>query len=112
MKEREREREEKKVDLENVLTFRREIGTSGVKSSILILLSKQVRTTELGWRETRKQLRKDHRWDLTEQLDKEEKEKLFDSHIEGLTKRNKDMFHKLLDETEVKNMSWNLLLVT
>lgn len=62
-----------------------------------------MRTTELGWRETRKQLRKDHRWDLTEQLDKEEKEKLFDSHIEGLTKRNKDMFHKLLDETEVRS---------
>ena len=57
----------------------------------------------MGWRETRKQLRKDHRWDLTEQLDKEEKEKLFDGHIEGLTKRNKDMFHKLLDETEVKD---------
>ncbi|KAK7508465.1 hypothetical protein BaRGS_00000031 [Batillaria attramentaria] len=65
------------------------------------LLADLVRNSEATWRDTRKQLRKDHRWDLTEQLDKEEKEKLFEKHIENLTKRNRDMFHKLLDETEI-----------
>lgn len=60
-----------------------------------------MRNYEVTWRETRKQLRKDHRWDLTDTLEKEEREKLFDAHIEGLFKRNRAMFHKLLDETEV-----------
>ena len=34
-------------------------------------------------------------------MDRSEKEKLFEEHIENLTKRNKEMFHKLLDETNV-----------
>lgn len=70
----------------------------------------KVRNPESSWRETRKQLRKDHRWDLTEQLDKEEKEKLFEAHIENLTRRNKDMFHKLLEETAVRQSILLLLL--
>lgn len=55
----------------------------------------------MTWRDTRKQLRKDHRWELTDSLEREEKEKLFEAHIEGLYKRNRVMFHSLLDETEV-----------
>ena len=58
-----------------------------------------MRNPEASWRDTRKTLRKDHRWELAELLDREEKEKLFDEHIEELTKKAKDMFHKLLDET-------------
>ena len=61
----------------------------------------QVRNSEMSWRDTRKQLRKDHRWDLAELLDRDEKEKLFEEHVEGLSKKNKDMFHKLIDEAEV-----------
>ena len=60
----------------------------------------QVRNSESTWRETKKSLRKDHRWELVEMLDREEKEKLFETHIEILVKKNKEMFHKLLDETE------------
>ena len=41
------------------------------------------------------------RWELAELLDREEKEKIFEEHIESLFKRNKEMFHKLLDETNV-----------
>ena len=58
-----------------------------------------MRNSEASWRDTRKSLRKDHRWELAELLDREEKEKLFDEHIEELTKKNKDMFHSLLEET-------------
>ena len=60
-----------------------------------------MRNSEVAWRDTRKQLRKDHRWDMTDSLERDEKEKLFDSHLEGLFKRNKSMFHSLLDETDV-----------
>lgn len=59
----------------------------------------EVRNSEASWRDTRKQLRRDHRWDQADQLDRDEKEKLFEEHIENLTKRNKEMFHKLLEET-------------
>ena len=59
----------------------------------------QVRNAEASWGDTRKQLRKDHRWDLAELLEREEKEKLFEEHIEELHKKNKEMFHKLLEET-------------
>lgn len=44
-------------------------------------------------------LRKDHRWDMAELLERDEKEKIFEEHIENLYKKNKEMFHKLLDET-------------
>ena len=64
----------------------------------------QVRNSESSWRDTRKQLRKDHRWELANLLEREEKEKLFEVHLENLTKKNREMFHKLLDETpEVRN---------
>ena len=59
----------------------------------------QVRTVDTNWHDTKKVLRKDHRWSLADLLDRDEKEKLFNEHIENLTKRNRDMFHKLLNET-------------
>lgn len=58
-----------------------------------------MRNADTSWRETRKQLRKDSRWDLVEGLEREAKEKLFEEHIENLAKKSKEMFHKLLDET-------------
>lgn len=36
---------------------------------------------------------------MAEQLERSEKQKLFDEHIEALNKKNREMFHKLLDET-------------
>ena len=53
----------------------------------------------MSWRDTRKQLRKDQRYEMAESLERDEKERLFDEHIENLNKKNKDAFHKLLDET-------------
>lgn len=63
------------------------------------LLSDLVRSADVSWRDTRKALRKDHRWEMAEHIDREEKEKLFEDHIENLSKKSKEMFHKLLDET-------------
>ena len=59
-----------------------------------------MRNSEASWRDTRKQLRKDHRWELASLLEREEKEKLFEVHLENLSKKNREMFHKLLDETQ------------
>lgn len=63
----------------------------GIFKSILIFCV-QVRNSELSWREAKRQLRKDHRWDLVDLLDREEKEKLFNEHIESLNKKKKEKF--------------------
>ncbi|CAI9726451.1 transcription elongation regulator 1-like [Octopus vulgaris] len=85
LRERDKEREQHKKD-EAIQHFK-------------ALLADLVRNSESSWRETRKQLRKDHRWELADLLDRDEKEKLFEEHIDILNKKNKEMFHKLLDET-------------
>lgn len=41
----------------------------------IALLADLVRNADLGWKEAKKQLKKDHRWELVEALDREEKEK-------------------------------------
>ena len=58
-----------------------------------------MRSVDPSWHDTKKILRKDQRWSLAEQLERSEKQKLFEEHIEALTKKTKEMFHKMLDET-------------
>ncbi|CAH0763000.1 unnamed protein product [Bemisia tabaci] len=71
------------------------------------LLADLVRNSELAWREAKRQLRKDHRWDLAELLSRDEKEKLFNEHIELLSKKKKEKFRQLLDETSEVKLSSN-----
>ncbi|XP_013778549.1 transcription elongation regulator 1-like [Limulus polyphemus] len=58
-----------------------------------------VRNSDASWREAKKALRKDHRWEMVESLDREEREKLFNEHIEALNKKKKEKFRELLEET-------------
>lgn len=58
-----------------------------------------VRNAELGWREVKRILRKDHRWDLADTLSREDKEKLFNEHVEHLIRKKREKFRELLDET-------------
>lgn len=69
------------------------------------LLADLVRNSELVWREAKRQLRKDHRWELAELLDRDEKEKLFMEHIEQLSKKKKEKFRELLNETPEVTLS-------
>lgn len=55
----------------------------------------QVRNSELTWREAKRQLRKEDRWDLAELLERDEKEKLFNEHIEQLSKKKREKFRYL-----------------
>ncbi|XP_068708563.1 transcription elongation regulator 1-like [Montipora capricornis] len=63
------------------------------------LLADMVRNADVGWKETKKSLRKDHRWGMADALGKSDKETLFKEHIENLNRRKKEQFRKLLDET-------------
>lgn len=62
------------------------------------LLADLVRNSNLNWKEVKKQLKKDHRWELVENLDREEKERLFNDHISSLAKKKRDKFREMLDE--------------
>lgn len=62
------------------------------------LLADLVRNSDLTWKEVKKQLKKDHRWELVENLDREEKERLFNDHISSLAKKKRDKFREMLDE--------------
>ncbi|KAH7981683.1 hypothetical protein HPB52_000708 [Rhipicephalus sanguineus] len=62
-------------------------------------LTTPVRNPDASWREAKRTLRKDHRWDLVESLEREEREKLFAEHLEQLQRKKKDKYRDLLDET-------------
>ena len=52
-----------------------------------------------SWSNTRKTLRKDHRWDVCEMIEGEEKERLFKEHVVGLQEKRRGQFRRLLEET-------------
>ncbi|GAB6025446.1 hypothetical protein CHUAL_011191 [Chamberlinius hualienensis] len=85
LRERDKEREQHKRD-EAVQHFN-------------ALLADLVRQAD-SWRDAKRILRKDHRWELADLLDRDEKEKLFDEHVEQLVKKKREKFRELLDETE------------
>ncbi|ROT77294.1 Transcription elongation regulator 1, partial [Penaeus vannamei] len=62
------------------------------------LLADLVRSTDYTWKEAKKSLKKDSRWESAGALDREEKEKLFNNHVENLTKRKREKFRELLEE--------------
>src|SRR6478609_3898360 len=59
----------------------------------------QVRSAGVSWRETRNALHKDHRWRLAKLLSTEEKEKLFEEHVEVKGRKSREIFYRLLNET-------------
>lgn len=69
------------------------------------LLTDLVRNADVSWREAKKTLKKDHRWELVETLDRDEREKLFNEHIDCLFKKKREKFRELLDETREITLS-------
>ncbi|GBP27172.1 Transcription elongation regulator 1 [Eumeta japonica] len=65
------------------------------------LLADLVRNPDLTWREAKKQLKKDHRYNLAELLPKEDKERLFSQHTAALCGRRRDKMRELLAELGV-----------
>lgn len=52
-----------------------------------------------SWHDIKRNLRRDHRWELAELLESSEKEKLFQEHIEHLIEKKRIQFRQLLEET-------------
>ena len=68
------------------------------------LLTDMVRTADAEWKDTKKALRKDPRWE--QELDRDEKERLFDEHVNLLGKKRKMAFHALLGEHCTLKSTW------
>lgn len=69
------------------------------------LLVDLVRGTDLSWREVKKMLKKDHRWEMVSGLDRSERERLFEKHLVSLFKKKRDRFHQMLDEIKDLGLS-------
>ncbi|KAJ8406048.1 hypothetical protein AAFF_G00309360 [Aldrovandia affinis] len=99
---REREREVQKARSEQTKEIDREREQHKREEAVQhfrALMSDMVRSSDASWSDTRRNLRKDHRWESASLLEREEKEKLFNEHIEALAKKKKEHFRQLLDET-------------
>ena len=62
------------------------------------LLADLVRNPDLTWKEVKKQLKKDHRYELVEMLDRDDRERIFGEHISALARKKRDKFREMLDE--------------
>lgn len=62
------------------------------------LLIDLVRHPETTWKETKKVLKMDHRWDMVQTLSRSEREDLFVRHIAQLNKKKRDKFREMLNE--------------
>merc|ERR1719273_1300180 len=62
------------------------------------LLTDLIRAPDFSWKEAKKQLKKDSRWEVASNLDKSERERLFDEHIDKLIAKKKENFRSLLDD--------------
>ncbi|XP_076024766.1 transcription elongation regulator 1-like isoform X3 [Genypterus blacodes] len=108
---REREREVQKARSEQTKEIDREREQHKREEAIQhfkALMSDMVRSSDATWSDTRRNLRKDHRWESASLLEREEKEKLFNEHVEALAKKKKEHFRQLLDETSMITLttSW------
>merc|ERR1719357_314462 len=64
------------------------------------LLTDLIRAPDYSWKEAKKILKKDSRWEAVTggNLDKSERERLFDEHIDHLIAKKKEAFRSLLEE--------------
>lgn len=100
---REREKVVQKMKEEEMRELDRERGQykkDEAMQHFKALLSDLVRDASAVWKSTKRQLRKDSRWQLASLLESEEKEKLFKQHLVELSYKIKQKFHELLDETK------------
>merc|ERR1712106_724162 len=64
------------------------------------LLTDLIRAPDFSWKEAKKILKKDSRWEAVTggNLDKSERERLFDEHIDHLIAKKKEAYRSLLEE--------------
>lgn len=65
------------------------------------MLQDMIRDPSLSWKEAKKLLRKDPRWEaVSDVFERSEREEMFKEHINGLSKKSREIFYRLLNEIE------------
>ncbi|CAH8576256.1 unnamed protein product [Schistosoma haematobium] len=65
------------------------------------MLQDMIRDPSLSWKEAKKLLRKDPRWEaVSDVFERSEREEMFKEHINGLSKKSREIFCRLLNEIE------------
>uniref|UniRef100_F1KS37 Transcription elongation regulator 1 n=1 Tax=Ascaris suum TaxID=6253 RepID=F1KS37_ASCSU len=70
------------------------------EDSFRALLVDLIKSTDYSWHEARRMLRKDSRYENCDLLEKDAKERLFESHIQQLDKKRRELFFQLLNDTK------------
>ena len=72
------------------------------------LLVDLVRNADVTWKEVKKSIKKDSRWEIAAVLNRDDRDRLFNEHIDQLYQKKKEKFRELLDETPevAMNYSW------
>ena len=63
------------------------------------LLVDLVRDPSASWNDMKRTLRRDHRWDMCELMEMNDKEKMFREHVGNLAEKRRGQFRNLLEET-------------
>ncbi|CAG7703749.1 unnamed protein product [Allacma fusca] len=66
------------------------------------LLTDLVRNIDMTWKEAKKLIKKDRRWDSVSILSRDEMEDLFNQHCDSISRKKRLRFRELLDESRVK----------
>jgi len=77
------------------------------------LLTDLIRSADTSWRDAKKTLKRDHRWDSVASLNREEREVLFNEHIKKLEKKKKQSYYEMLEEIKViiVKLVWSLHVI-
>ncbi|VDN04840.1 unnamed protein product [Thelazia callipaeda] len=78
------------------------------EDSFRALLIDLIKSTDYTWHEARRVLRKDSRYENCDLLEKDAKERLFETHILHLERKRRELFFQLLNETKdiTSSMKW------
>ncbi|KHN82103.1 Transcription elongation regulator 1 [Toxocara canis] len=68
------------------------------EDSFRALLVDLIKSADYSWHEARRLLRKDSRYENCDLLEKDAKERLFDSHIQQLERKRRELFFQLLSD--------------
>lgn len=71
----------------------------------------QVRSTDYTWKEAKKSLKKDSRWESASALEREEREALFNLHVETLTKRKREKFRSGFVVAGIASISSSIIMI-
>lgn len=86
--------QEKQWDME-----KEQLRKTEAEQHFMSLLVDLVKDPLSSWTETKRQLRRDQRWEMSEMIDISDREKMFRDHISQLAKKRRLQFRKLLEET-------------